>query len=98
MISDAIEYAQKDLSKNQKIDYLEELEGRLGCQAIAATAFVFACEHKDLIKAIQLGINFYGDSDSVGSMVGALVGAYLGGDVLTELVSTEPVSTELRRT
>ena len=51
---------------------------------IAMIAFVFACEDNDLLRATKLGISFYGDSDSVGVLVAALVGALRGGDVLFE--------------
>lgn len=82
MIHDAVLYAKEDPSDEEIRSYLESLEGRLASQAIAATAFVFACEHEDLFRAIRLAINFYGDSDSVGAMVGALAGAYIGIDNL----------------
>jgi ADP-ribosylglycohydrolase len=84
MIQQAINHAKTNPSKEKIIEYLEKLEGKLGNQAIAATAFIFAIEHKNLLRAIQLAINFYGDSDSVGAMVGALVGAYVGDSELND--------------
>ena len=84
LIQDAIDYAKKELTREEEVEYLEKLEGRLGSTAIAATAFVFAREHTSLVKALELAINFYGDSDSVGAMVGALVGAFVGADELFE--------------
>ena len=82
IMEDAISKAKANPSEKEIREYLEKLEGKLANQAIAATVFVFACEHKDLLRALRLSINFYGDSDSVGAMVGALLGAHLGSDVL----------------
>ena len=84
MIQDSIEKSKANPSEEEIREYLEKLEGKLANQAIAATAFLFACENKDLLRALRLAVNFYGDSDSVGAMVGALVGAHLGSDVLFE--------------
>lgn len=78
MIEKAWDYAKTKPSDAHIRDYLEKLDGRLGSQSVAATAFVFACEHEDLLRGLKLAINFYGDADSVGAMVGALLGAYLG--------------------
>lgn len=43
--------------------------------AIASTVYVFLKHPDDLEKALVLGANMYGDSDSIASMAGALVGA-----------------------
>jgi len=93
MMREARDYANKILAKKLPKseealcvrDHLELLEGKLAHQAIASTVFVVACENKDLIRGIQLAINFYGDADSIGAMVGALLGAHCGSDELCRL-------------
>jgi len=93
MMREARDYAQRMLKENLSRaeealrirDHLELLEGKLAHQAISATVFVIAYENKDLMRAIQLAINFYGDADSIGAMVGALLGAHRGADVFCRL-------------
>lgn len=55
-----------------------QLQGWSADEAIAAAAYIFAISHNDLNKAIKLGVHTPGDSDSIASLGGVLVGAYVG--------------------
>jgi ADP-ribosylglycohydrolase len=46
--------------------------------AIAATVYVFTLSPDNIMEAIYLGVHTPGDSDSIASMAGALVGARVG--------------------
>lgn len=63
-------------------DLFEKYQGWAADDAIAATAYIFALSSKfpniDVNDAIILGVHTPGDSDSIASMAGALVGAYVG--------------------
>jgi ADP-ribosylglycohydrolase len=52
--------------------------GWLAHDAIAATVYIFALYPDDIKRAIYLGVHTPGDSDSIASMAGALVGARVG--------------------
>lgn len=54
----------------------EKYLGWAAHDAIAATIYVFAMCPEDIQSAIALGVNTPGDSDSIATMAGALVGAY----------------------
>jgi len=82
MIKLAIEEGRKKLTDDKIKQYLTNLEGKLANQAIAAATFLLTCYPNDLLKVIELAVNFYGDTDSVASMAGALVGARVGVNVL----------------
>jgi ADP-ribosylglycohydrolase len=56
----------------------EKYLGWLAHDAIAATVYIFALYPDDVAKAIYLGVHTPGDSDSIASMAGALVGARVG--------------------
>lgn len=47
-------------------------------EAIAGTVYLFARNHDNIQRAIYEGVHTPGDSDSLASLVGALVGAYSG--------------------
>ncbi|HSW73901.1 MAG TPA: ADP-ribosylglycohydrolase family protein, partial [Candidatus Limnocylindria bacterium] len=53
-------------------------QGWLAHDAIAAVAYIYALYPADIRKAIYLGVHTPGDSDSIASMAGALVGATVG--------------------
>ncbi len=57
---------------------LGRLEGWAAHEAIAAALYVFARHPDDLRTGILEGANTIGDSDSIATLVGALVGARLG--------------------
>ena len=57
----------------------EKYLGWAAHDAIASTVYAFALCPNDPKKAIALGVNTPGDSDSIASMAGALGGAYKGG-------------------
>ena len=52
------------------------LEGWAAHQAIAAATYIFVLSPDSLSRAIELGVNSTGDSDSIATIAGALVGAY----------------------
>jgi len=81
MIERAIKYAKEGKSSE---DVFKEFQGWAAHDAIAATAYIFAISHDDLKKAIYLGVHTPGDSDSIASMAGALVGAYTENKQLPE--------------
>lgn len=89
MIRDAIRLADENRNKMAQSTLQEQVLyvhtpvfskylGWLAHDAIAATAYIFALYPDDIKKAIYLGVHTPGDSDSIASMAGALVGAYVG--------------------
>jgi len=65
--------------------------------AIAATVYAFLLSSDNCMEAIYLGVHTPGDSDSIASMVGALVGARLGETALpTELIAKLENSADLK--
>ncbi|HLJ30894.1 MAG TPA: ADP-ribosylglycohydrolase family protein, partial [Candidatus Babeliales bacterium] len=52
--------------------------------AIAATVYTFALSPDNVMEAIYLGVHTPGDSDSIASMAGALVGACVGSSALPQ--------------
>jgi ADP-ribosylglycohydrolase len=63
---------------------LLRLQGWAAHEAIAAAAYVFARHPDDARSALLEAVNSPGDSDSIGTLVGALVGARLGLAALPE--------------
>ena len=60
------------------VDVLTRWHGWAGHEAIAASAYCFL-RHQDSYKdAVLLAVNSPGDSDSLGSITGAMFGAYAG--------------------
>ena len=57
---------------------LETLQGWAAHEAIAAAMFVVARHERDLPGALLEGANAAGDSDSIATLAGALLGARLG--------------------
>lgn len=55
-----------------------EFLGWAAHHAIAATIYLYALLPNQLEQALYLGVNTPGDSDSIASMIGALIGARLG--------------------
>ena len=77
-IEKAIEYAYNPKISSETV--FKEFLGWAAHDAIAATVYVFLTFPDDLQKAILFGVNTPGDSDSIASMAGALVGARVGID------------------
>lgn len=75
-IEKAIEYAHNKKVSSETV--FKEFLGWAAHDAIAATVYVFLAFPDDLQKAILFGVNTPGDSDSIASMAGALVGARVG--------------------
>lgn len=63
---------------------LERLLGWAAHEAIAASVYIFARHPQDFRAAILEAANTPGDSDSLGTLVGALLGARLGVDAIPE--------------
>ena len=59
-------------------EVLTRLEGWAAHEAIAAAMFVVARHPQDLAAAVLEGANAHGDSDSIATLAGALLGARLG--------------------
>ncbi|MBI5948863.1 MAG: ADP-ribosylglycohydrolase family protein [Chloroflexi bacterium] len=76
---------------------LQRLQGWAAHEAIAAAAYVFARNAGDARTAILEAANTPGDSDSIATLVGALVGAHLGIDALpADWIADVERSAELR--
>ncbi len=76
LIERAIEYAYDARKPSDEV--FKEFQGWAAHEAIAAATYAFLKHPDDLKKAILLGVNTPGDSDSIASMAGALVGARIG--------------------
>ena len=61
---------------------LDRLRGWAAHEAIAAAIYIIARHPRDLVTALLEAINTPGDSDSLGTLVGALLGAKLGSRAL----------------
>ncbi|MBK9342280.1 MAG: ADP-ribosylglycohydrolase family protein [Dehalococcoidia bacterium] len=76
---------------------LERLQGWAAHEAIAAAMFVVARHERDLPGALLEGANAAGDSDSIATLAGALLGARLGIEALpAEWLRDVERSSELR--
>ncbi|MCA9671908.1 MAG: ADP-ribosylglycohydrolase family protein [Myxococcales bacterium] len=75
MMAQAIDDADSGVGPEQT---LERLRGWAAHEAIAAACYLFARHHNDARAAILEAANTPGDSDSLATLVGALVGAHLG--------------------
>lgn len=77
MISRAVDEARTGVDPSVT---LERLQGWAAHEAIAAAAYIFARHPDDARRAILEGANTSGDSDSIATLAGALVGARVGLD------------------
>ena len=75
MMARAIDEAQEGVKPETT---LERLEGWAAHEAIAAAVYVFARHPDDPRAAILEGANTPGDSDSIATLAGTLVGARVG--------------------
>ncbi len=75
MIAQAVEEARSGVDPSVT---LERLQGWAAHEAIAAAAYVLARHPDDARRAILEGANTSGDSDSIATLAGALVGARVG--------------------
>jgi len=73
---------QKLFNISHKIKIFNMYEGWAADDAIAAAAYIFALTPDNVDHAILLGVHTPGDSDSIASMAGALVGARVGAKAL----------------
>ena len=79
MIAEAVTEATRGSGPDRVLD---RLRGWAAHEAIAAGAYVFARHPDDPRDAILEGANTPGDSDSIATIAGALVGARCGADAL----------------
>lgn len=76
MIARAMYYAENHrISEGQVFD---EFRGWVGDEAIAASIYAFLMFPYNYADAVRLAANTPGDSDSLGAITGAIVGAYIG--------------------
>jgi ADP-ribosylglycohydrolase len=80
LISDA--YANAVYGVESDVVLLDILQGWAAHECLAAAVYIFVRHHDDPRAAILEGANANGDSDSIASVVGALVGAWNGFDAL----------------
>jgi ADP-ribosylglycohydrolase len=69
---------REEVSRQPPDRALERLQGWNAREAIAAAAYVFGRHPDSAQEALLEAVNSPGDSDSIGTLVGALVGARLG--------------------
>lgn len=74
--------AQKLFELSQSV--FDTYRGWSAHEAIAASLYIFMVSYYDVKQAIYLGVHTPGDSDSLASMAGALVGAYVGNNQLPQ--------------
>lgn len=79
MMAQALDEAQRGVPPEVT---LKRLEGWAAHEAIAAAVYLFARHPEDARAAILEAANTPGDSDSLATLAGALVGAHRGVDVL----------------
>ena len=68
--------------------------GFLGHNALSIALYSLLCAPEDAIKAVQIAVNHSGDSDSTGSIAGALAGAMHGHTPFTKKIETEGIELE----
>jgi ADP-ribosylglycohydrolase len=76
LIENAKIFAKSDISPESAIKTLGE--GWHGDEAIAISIYCVLKENQNFEKALIMAVNHDGDSDSTGSIVGNILGAYLG--------------------
>lgn len=74
-LEQAMQFARKKVSP---LRVLEKFEGWAAHEAVAAALFIYLTSPDDYAKAIFIAVHTSGDSDTIASMVGALVGARVG--------------------
>ncbi|HML19615.1 MAG TPA: ADP-ribosylglycohydrolase family protein [Candidatus Dependentiae bacterium] len=75
LISQALEWAHT--RKNHE-EVFDRFRGWAAHEAVAAAAYIFASSPNDIQRALDLGVHTPGDSDSIASLAGVLVGARVG--------------------
>jgi len=89
-------YKGHELRKHNDKVFTEFL-GWAAHDAIAATVYAFTLSPDNVMEAIYLGVHTPGDSDSIASMAGALVGARIGAKALPkELIERLENSAQLK--
>lgn len=95
-IQEAITYAKENCDYKKFDDLFEiskpvfvKFKGWNADDALAAALYIFLLCHDNLQRALTLGVIIPGDCDSVASMAGALVGAYIGMDQIPDRWETQ---------
>ncbi len=74
MMQQVVEYAKNKQISPEKV--FEEFQGWAAHEAIAATIYIFNKTPDDVQTAVEMAVNTPGDSDTIATLVGVLVGAY----------------------
>jgi len=74
----AVQYAHDESMLSDAVFADKDFQGWDARTAIAATVYIFNKSPNDLRQALVLGVNTPGDSDTIATLAGALVGAYSG--------------------
>ena len=82
LMEKARKYAHSDIDNETAIRELGE--GWHGDEAIAISTYCVLKSPNDFREAVIMSVNHDGDSDSTGSIVGNILGAYLGEDKIPE--------------
>lgn len=71
-----------------KLPYMRALKelgaGKEAVEVLAIGVYCSLVYSNDMVEALRLAVNHGGDSDSIGSITGNIVGAYLGKDAIPE--------------
>jgi ADP-ribosylglycohydrolase len=94
MLLDAVEYAEDSSVSARAVT--DRWSGWAGHEAVAASLFCFLRSPEDFRDAVSMAVTSQGDSDSLGAITGALVGAHCGfGALPLDLVNAVEHSEDL---
>ena len=71
-------YVQSQDASQSPDVVLDRLQAWAADEAVAAAVYIYMLHPNDLAAALKLGANTTGDSDTIATLAGALVGAYAG--------------------
>ena len=82
LVKKAFTFAASDLSDNEAVELIGG--GWVGDEALAIALYCVAKHFDDFEKAMIAAVNHAGDSDSIGSIAGNILGAAIGCEALPE--------------
>ena len=82
LVKKAFTFAASDLSDNEAVELIGG--GWVGDEALAIALYCAAKHFDDFEKAMIAAVNHAGDSDSIGSIAGNILGAAIGYEALPE--------------
>lgn len=82
MIEEAAALAKDNSMPSEKV--FEKYQGWAAHEAIAAATYIFVRYPDNAQEALAMGVNTPGDSDSIASIAGSLVGAYCGAHAIKQ--------------